>query len=110
LLVLVGRMFLFIFSLFFCFFLYVFFWGRIVLDFFVVGVFGIEVSFGFVFDFVSLGFFMFVSFVSGIVFFYSLMYMEGTIDMRRFGFLVFLFVFSMFLLVFSSSFFLCLVG
>lgn len=36
--------------------------------------------------------------------------MEGTVDSRRFSWLVFFFVFSMFLLVFSGNFFLTMVG
>jgi NADH-ubiquinone oxidoreductase chain 5 len=36
--------------------------------------------------------------------------MDGTVDMRRFLFLVFLFVISMFFLVFSGNFFVTMIG
>lgn len=71
---------------------------------------GIEVSLVFVLDFVSLGFFSCVSLISGVVFFYSIFYMGGTVDIRRFSWLVFLFVVSIFLLVFSGNFFVVMVG
>jgi NADH-ubiquinone oxidoreductase chain 5 len=51
-----------------------------------------------------------VSFISGVVFIYRAFYMEGTIDSRRFYWLVFLFVMSMFFLVFSGNFFITMVG
>jgi len=60
--------------------------------------------------FLSFGFFRCVSLISSVVFVYSVFYIEGTVDIRRFLFLVFLFVFSMFLLVFSGNFFLVLLG
>ena len=63
-----------------------------------------------IFDFVSIGFFMCVSLISGLVFLYSIFYMEGRLKRRRFLYLVFFFVFSIFLLVFSGNFFLVMVG
>jgi len=48
--------------------------------------------------------------ISSVVFFYNNFYMEGTVDMRRFLYLVFLFVLSMFILVFSGNFLLTIVG
>lgn len=52
------------------------------LFFFSIG--GVDLSFRFLFDYVSLGFFGAVSFISRMVFFYSVFYIEGTVDMRRF--------------------------
>jgi len=80
------------------------------LDFFVsvVGIF--DLSFCFVFDYLSTGFFSCVSFVSGCVMFFSVYYIGGSVDFRRFVFLVVIFVFSIFLLVFSRNFLLLFVG
>jgi len=64
----------------------------------------------FVFDFLRLGFFSCVSFISGVVFLYSVFYISGTIDSRRFGYLVFLFVLSIIFLVFSGNFIVTIVG
>lgn len=71
---------------------------------------GLDFSFSFVFDFLSLGFGGCVSLISSVVFFYRLFYMEGTVDFRRFLWLVFLFVVSMFFLVFSGNFFTTMIG
>jgi len=92
------------------FFVSCFFGGGYLLDFFLFSLGGLDFSFSFLFDYVSLGFFSCVSFISGLVFLYSVFYMEGTVDSRRFIWLVFGFVFSMFLLVFSGNFFLVMVG
>jgi len=98
----------YVFILFF--FVYVFFIGGLLLEFYFFNFSGFDVSLSFVFDFVSLGFFGCVSFISGVVFYYRVFYIEGTFDMRRFLYLVFLFVVSMFFLVFSGNFFLTMVG
>lgn len=79
-------------------------------DFFVLRLGGFDVSLGFLFDYVSVGFFCSVSFISGLVFFYSFFYIEGVRDFRRFVWLVFGFVFSMFVLVFSRRFFVTMLG
>jgi NADH-ubiquinone oxidoreductase chain 5 len=71
---------------------------------------GVDFSISFLFDYVSLGFFSCVSFISGLVFLYSVFYIEGTVDFRRFFWLVFGFVLSIFFLVFSGNFFLVMVG
>lgn len=71
---------------------------------------GIDLSFTFVIDFLSSGFFSCVSFIAGIVFFYSVFYIEGTVDSRRFFWLVFFFVISIILLVFSGNFIVTMVG
>ena len=80
------------------------------MDFFMFNFFGVDYSICFVFDFLSCGFFGCVSLISCLVFFYRVFYMEGTVDMRRFGGLVVLFVVSMFFLVFSGNFILTIVG
>lgn len=71
---------------------------------------GLDIGLVFVFDFLRMGFFGCVSLISGFVFLYSFFYMGGSFDQRRFVFLVFLFVVSMCLLVFSGNFFLTMVG
>lgn len=53
-------------------------------DFFFFRLGGFDVSLGFLFDYVSVGFFCGVSFISGLVFFYSFFYMGGVRDLRRF--------------------------
>lgn len=67
----------------FCFFL-VGMGGVWLVDFFLLRVGGFDVSLGFLFDSVSVGFFCGVSFVSGLVFFYSFFYIGGVVDFRRF--------------------------
>jgi NADH-ubiquinone oxidoreductase chain 5 len=71
---------------------------------------GFSVSFSFVFDYVSISFFSCVSFVSSMVLFYTIFYIGGTLDYRRFLYLVVLFVFSMMILVFSGRIFTTLIG
>jgi len=109
---------LYFFALFFLFnylfrafiFILSFWFFNFLFSFFIFSFCGWDLSFSFVFDFLSFGFFSCVSFISGVVFFYRVFYIGGTIDLRRFGWLVFLFVFSMFLLVFSGNFFTTMVG
>jgi len=79
-------------------------------DYILFSIYSFEVSFCMVFDYVSFGFFICVSLISSLVFLYRKFYMDGTVDMRRFLFLVFLFVISMFFLVFSGNFFVTIVG
>ena len=83
---------------------------RFLFEFFIFSFLGLDLSFVFVFDFLSLGFFSCVSFISGVVFLYSVFYISNTIDLRRFGYLVFLFVLSMIFLVFSGNFIITMVG
>jgi NADH:ubiquinone oxidoreductase subunit 5 (subunit L)/multisubunit Na+/H+ antiporter MnhA subunit len=92
------------------FFLFCFFVGGFLFDFHFFSVFGFDVYLTFVFDYLSLGFFSCVSLISGMVFCYRNFYIRGGLDLRRFSYLVFLFVASMFLLVFSGNFFLTMVG
>ena len=94
---------LFMFVLSFC-------WGAFVFDFYLFSFNGFDFSFVFLFDHVSLGFFRRVSFISILVFMYSGFYIIGTVELRRFFWLVYGFVFSMFLLVFSGNFFFIIVG
>ena len=108
----------FIYSLFFIFysfflyfvFFYFFDFNSFLFEFYFLTFGGLDFSVTLIFDFLSIGFFSCVSFISGVLFFYRLFYMEGTIDFRRFLYLVFLFVFSIFFLVFSGRFFLTMVG
>jgi NADH:ubiquinone oxidoreductase subunit 5 (subunit L)/multisubunit Na+/H+ antiporter MnhA subunit len=95
---------------YFVFFFFLFFRGGVLLDFFLFSFLGFDFSFCFVVDFVSLGFAGCVSVISSVVFLYRVFYMGGSLDLRRFGYLVFLFVASMFFLVFSGNFFTTMVG
>jgi NADH-ubiquinone oxidoreductase chain 5 len=90
-------------------FVFVFYHGGYLLEYFWLFK-ELEFSLTFIFDFLSIGFFSCVSFISGLVFLYRIFYMEGTVDMRRFLWLVCLFVVSMFLLVFGGNFFMLIVG
>jgi NADH:ubiquinone oxidoreductase subunit 5 (subunit L)/multisubunit Na+/H+ antiporter MnhA subunit len=64
--------------------LFTIFYGSFVYSLFIFSLGGVDLSFSFVFDYVSLGFFSTVSFISRIVYFYSVFYMEGAVDCRRF--------------------------
>lgn len=68
-----------IFLFFFCFF-----GRRFLFDFYIFTLLGVDCSFSIVLDFLRLGFFSCVSFISFIVFLYSIFYMEGTVGSRRF--------------------------
>jgi NADH-ubiquinone oxidoreductase chain 5 len=96
-------------SLFFVFFL-VFFEGGFIFDLFFFSFRGFDFVFSFVFDFLSVGFAGCVAMISSVVFMYRMFYMSGTVDIRRFCYLVFMFVVSMFFLVFSGNFFTTIVG
>lgn len=91
-------------------FLWCFFGGGLIFDFYLFSFGSVEFSLSFLLDYVSVGFFSCVSLISGVVFFYSNFYMDGDLNMRRFSYLVFIFVFSMFILVFSGNFVLTMVG
>lgn len=95
--------------LLFYFFVCFYFGGRLI-DFFLFRLGGLDLSLSVVFDYVSFGFFSCVSFISGLVFLYSVFYIEGTVDQRRFLWLVAGFVFSIMILVFSGNFLLTMVG
>ena len=90
--------------------LFTLFYGSFAYNLFVFSLGGIDLSFSFLFDYVSLGFFRTVSFISRIVYFYSVFYMRGTVDCRRFYWLVFGFVMSIGLLVFSGNLLTLIVG
>lgn len=96
--------------MFICGFFFCFFGGGYILDLFFFSCCGFDFAFSFVFDFLSLGFAGCVSLISSVVFMYSNFYMAGTVDSRRFGYLVLLFVVSMFFLVFSGNFFTTMIG
>lgn len=91
-------------------FFFVFFNGGILIDLVFFSFLGFDFVFSFVLDSVSLGFLSCVFVISFVVFFYRVFYMRGTLDIRRFSFLVFLFVVSMFFLVFSGNFFTMMIG
>jgi len=103
-------LFFFIYFFFTFFFFVTFFGPSFLFDFYLFSISGLDASFTVVFDFVRTGFFSCVSFISGVVFLYRIFYMRGTVDTRRFGFLVFLFVLSIMILVFSGNFFFTIVG
>lgn len=105
-----GFFYFFVYFMFVVVFLFLFFCGGFYLDlnFFVRSRYSILMRFSL--DYLSFGFFRCVSFISGAVFFYRNYYIEGGLTNRRFSFLVFLFVVSMFLLVFSGRFFITMVG
>lgn len=74
-----------------------------------------DISFSFVFDYISLFFFSVVSLVSSVVFFYSRFYInrrvkEVGLTNKRFFFLLFFFVVSIFFLVFSGSWVVVILG
>nr|YP_010490429.1 NADH dehydrogenase subunit 5 [Poecilasma litum]UWM12915.1 NADH dehydrogenase subunit 5 [Poecilasma litum] len=69
-----------------------------------------DVTFTFLFDWVSFSFTSFVLLISGSVFFYSGEYMEGELNISRFIFLMIAFVSSMGLLIFSPNLFSLLLG
>jgi len=114
----VASLILFLFGFFYLFvylgllmcFLFFFYCGGFYLDlnFFIRSRYPVVLRF--CFDYLSFGFFGCVSFISGVVFFYRNYYMGESLTNRRFAFLVFLFVVSIFLLVFSGRFFMTMVG
>jgi len=63
--------------LYFYFFFYCFYWGRLMLDLYLFSMYGIDFSLTFVVDYLSVGFFGCVSFISGVVFYYRVFYMAG---------------------------------
>nr|YP_009306849.1 NADH dehydrogenase subunit 5 [Histiostoma blomquisti]AOR08481.1 NADH dehydrogenase subunit 5 [Histiostoma blomquisti] len=86
-----------------------------ILEFMLVESIHIDFSFIFMFDYISLFFFSFVSLISSLVFLYSKFYMSDisyffNVDGLRFFYLLFLFVASMFFLVFAGSWVIVLFG
>jgi len=102
----------FIFLHFFCVFCFLstFYGCGYLVDILVFSLGGVEIGFAFLFDWVSLGFFSFISLISGIVFFYCFFYMGEDVLMKRFLLVLFLFVGSMGILVFSGNMFTTMVG
>lgn len=105
-----GFFYLFFYMMFLFAFFFLYYCGGYYLDFnfFVTSRYSVLLTFSL--DYLSFGFFGCVSFISGAVFFYRNYYMEGGSVNRRFSFLVFLFVVSMFILVFSGRFFVTMIG
>jgi len=108
-LMLYGSLFMFVYFFLMWFYFYFMFLNRLLVEI-VLFFLGVDLRFVLVFDFLSFGFFSCVSSICGLVYFYSFFYMEGTVDSRRFYGLVYLFVTSMFVLVFSGNFILTMVG
>lgn len=81
--------------------------NRIIFELFIPVFFIFDLNISFCFDYVRLIFFSVVCFISFVVFFYSKYYMdilfEEDFDQFRFIMVFFLFVVSMFFLVFSFS-------
>lgn len=105
-----GIFFLVLYFVLLFFFVFSFFGGGVLLDFYLFSYGGVDFRLSLIFDYVSFGFFSCVSFISGLVFLYSIFYIEGTVDFRRFFWLVFGFVLSMIALVFSGNFFFTMLG
>nr|YP_002650716.1 NADH dehydrogenase subunit 5 [Dermatophagoides pteronyssinus]ACF54669.1 NADH dehydrogenase subunit 5 [Dermatophagoides pteronyssinus] len=94
---------------------FLFFYNSLVLNFLVPSFIMDDFNLSFCFDYVSCFFFSCVSFISSVVFIYSKYYMSVNSkivnsDQLRFLSLLFLFVVSMFFLVFSYSWFLVMLG
>jgi len=103
---------LFVFLHFFCVFCFLstYYGCGYLVDFLVFSGGGLDIGFSFLFDWVSLGFFSFISLVSGVVFFYCFFYMGEDVLTKRFLLVLFLFVASMGILVFSGNIFTTMVG
>jgi NADH:ubiquinone oxidoreductase subunit 5 (subunit L)/multisubunit Na+/H+ antiporter MnhA subunit len=91
-------------------FIFLFFLGGVQFDYCFRFAGFLDFSLTFVFDYLSLGFFSCVSFISGCVFLFTIFYMGGSLDYRRFILLVLIFVGSMFVLVFSGNFLFLIIG
>lgn len=102
------------FIIFFSLGLMVFYYNSFVLDLFFCFSFFSDFSFSFTLDYLSLFFFSCVSLISGVVFFYRKFYIRDSYDSNndnfRFFFLLFLFVVSIFILVFSNSWLVVILG
>lgn len=70
-------LFMFLCTIILLFFFYCFYWGRLMLDLYLFSMYGIDFSLTFVVDYLSVGFFGCVSFISGVVFYYRVFYMAG---------------------------------
>lgn len=108
---------LFFFAFFLNFFLGFYFldYNRFSVEFFMPYNVLREIPFVFTFDFVSFFFFSVVSLISGVVFLYSKFYIDdysnlSNSDNDRFFYLLFLFVVSIFFLVFSGSWVVVMLG
>lgn len=84
--------------------------GGLLFDFVFCSIGRFDVRLVFLFDWVSLLFYGFISFICGFVFLYRFFYMGEDWLIYRFSSLVFLFYLSMFFLVFGGNFFVTMVG
>lgn len=94
----------------FCFFFLVVFVNSVLVDVCVFTFFRYELRFCFLVDVYSSFFFFVVCVIRFVVYVFSFMYMRGTVNSRRFFFVLSIFVFSMAVLVFSGNFFCFLIG
>lgn len=98
-------------SFFLVLFIFYFYSGvRVSLEFLITHTECLEYPVVFSFDFISLGYRRCVVLVSSRVLFFSLFYMKGTLNSRRFLYLLLLFIFSMLVMVFSGNFITVLIG
>nr|AMR97523.1 NADH deshydrogenase subunit 5 [Iberobaenia minuta] len=81
-----------------------------IIDYELMSLDSLIISFPMLFDWISLMFMSFVFFISSMVFFYSSGYMKGDLNMNRFLLLVFLFIVSMALLIISPNMISILLG
>lgn len=108
--------FFFLLGIFSCFLgIYLFFFNSVVLSFFIPNLLVRDITLSFCFDFIRRFFFSCVSIIRAIVFLYRKFYMGVdnkffTSDQIRFLYVLFLFVASMFFLVFSFSWFIVILG
>lgn len=84
--------------------------GGLLFDFVFCSVGSFDIRLVFLFDWISLLFYGFISFICGFVFLYRYFYMGEDWLVYRFSSLVFLFYLSMFFLVFGGNFFVTMVG
>jgi len=98
-------------SFFLVIFVFYFYSGvRVSLEFLITYTEYCEYPVVFSFDFISLGYSRCVVLVSSRVLVFSVFYMDGTLNRRRFLYLLLLFIFSMLVMVFSGSFITILIG
>nr|UZZ44228.1 NADH dehydrogenase subunit 5 [Orthotrichia sp. XG-2021] len=81
-----------------------------VIEYNLININSAKMNFIFMFDYISLLFFSFVILISAMIIYYSYYYMLGDININRFVLLIFLFVISMMLLIFSLNMMSILVG
>jgi NADH-ubiquinone oxidoreductase chain 5 len=105
-----GYVFIFFHFLFFLSFLLTYGFLGFVIEFVIFSFSGVDFSFSFLFDWVSFGFSRVVCLVTSSVFFYNYLYMGDYYDSKRFSYLIFLFVGSICILIFSCSMLVTMIG